>query len=59
MKFFQIIKMVLWSFFGIRKRSGLESDLKSVHPVQLIAVALVVVTIFINILLFFVKMATH
>lgn len=59
MTFFQMIKMNLWSFLGIRKRSGLESDLKSVHPVQVIAMALVMVTLFIGILLLLVNIAVH
>lgn len=59
MKFLQIIRMVLWSFLGIRKRSGLESDIKSVHPVQVILVALVLVAIFVRILLFFVNLAVR
>ena len=59
MKFLQIIRMVLWSFLGIRKRSGLESDIKSVHPAQVILVALVLVAIFVRILLFFVNLAVH
>ena len=60
MKFFQIIRMVLWSFLGIRKRSGHDVDLKSaVHPVQVIVTAIVLVAIFIRILLFVVTMAVH
>jgi hypothetical protein len=59
MKILQLIRMVLWSFLGIRKRSGLESDIKSVHPLQLILVAVVVVAIFVRILLFFVSMAVR
>ncbi|MGZ3160078.1 MAG: DUF2970 domain-containing protein [Burkholderiaceae bacterium] len=60
MKLLQIVRMVLWSFLGIRKRSGLESDLKSsIHPVQVIVTAIVLVAIFIGILLFFVSMAVH
>jgi hypothetical protein len=51
MKLFQLIRMVLWSFFGVRKRSGLESDLKSVNPLQVIVVAIFLATIFVGILL--------
>lgn len=59
MNLLQIIRMVLWSFLGIRKRSGLESDIESVHPVQVILVALVLVAIFVRILLFFVNLAVR
>ncbi|MGH8807907.1 MAG: DUF2970 domain-containing protein, partial [Noviherbaspirillum sp.] len=31
MKLFQLIRTVLWSFFGIRKRSGLEADVQSLN----------------------------
>jgi hypothetical protein len=60
MKTLQIIRMVLWSFLGIRKRSGHEVDEKSlVHPFQVIVTAMVLVAIFIRILLFFVSIAIH
>lgn len=51
MQLFQLIRMVLWSFFGIRKRAGLETDLKSANPLQVIGVAVILVAIFIGILL--------
>jgi len=51
--------MVLWSFFGIRKRAGLEADVKAAHPAQVIAVAIAMVTVFIGILLVLVQTAIH
>ena len=51
MKLRQIIRMVLWSFFGVRKRSGLESDIKNIHPLAVIAVALAMVGVFIGLLI--------
>ncbi|MBV8634383.1 MAG: DUF2970 domain-containing protein [Burkholderiaceae bacterium] len=59
MNLLQMIRMVLWSFFGIRKRAGLESDIKSAHPLQILAVALALVAVFIGILLTVVKTAIH
>lgn len=59
MKLFQLIRMVLWSFFGIRKRAGLEADVKTAHPAQVIAVAVVMVAVFIGILLTVVRTAIH
>lgn len=34
-------KMVAWSFFGIRKRSGFHEDAMQVKPVQLVLVGVV------------------
>jgi len=41
------VKAVLWSFFGIRKRSGYEEDLGQLKPFHVIAVALVLVALFV------------
>jgi hypothetical protein len=41
------VKTVLWSFVGIRKRSGMEEDLGRVNPFAVIAVALVAVAVFV------------
>lgn len=49
--FFRLIKVVLWSFFGVRKKSGHDSDFKSIKPLHLIIV-LHVVLIALVILLF-------
>lgn len=51
MKLLQIIRMVLWSFFGVRRRSGPESDVKNIHPLAVIAVALAMVGVFIGLLI--------
>lgn len=51
MNLFQIIKMVLWSFFGIRSRSGSELDAKAFRPAQVLGVAIVMAAAFIGILL--------
>jgi len=41
------LKAVLWSFLGIRKRSGYEEDLGQLNPFLVIAVALVLVALFV------------
>jgi hypothetical protein len=51
MQLLRTVKMVLWSFIGIRKRAGLEADVKSASPGHVIGVAVVLVAIFIGILL--------
>ena len=47
MNFLHTLKAVLWSFVGIRKRSGYEEDLGKLNPFAVIAVALVLVAIFV------------
>lgn len=34
--FWQTVKAVAWSFFGVRKASGYEEDLAKVNPVHVI-----------------------
>ena len=46
MSFLRTVKTVLWSFVGIRKRSGFEEDLGKANPFHIIAVALVAVGLF-------------
>lgn len=41
------VRAVLWSFFGIRRRSGYEQDLGQLKPFHVIAVALVLVGLFV------------
>jgi hypothetical protein len=41
------VKTVLWSFIGIRKKSGFEEDLGQAKPFHIIAVALVAVALFV------------
>jgi flagellar biogenesis protein FliO len=43
----QVCKAVLWSFFGIRKRSAHEVDVARLHPVQVIVAALIGALLFI------------
>jgi hypothetical protein len=49
------IKTVAWSFLGIRKRSGFEDDLAKLSPLQVIAVGLLAVLLFVVGLMFFVS----
>ena len=45
--FWQSIKMVGWSFLGIRKKSGSEEDMARVNPFHIIAVGITLVVIFV------------
>lgn len=38
---FQSVKLVAWSFLGIRSRAGYQEDLGRVNPLHVIAVGLV------------------
>jgi hypothetical protein len=49
------IKTVAWSFLGIRKRSGFEDDLAKLSPLQVIAVGLLAVLLFVVVLMVFVS----
>jgi hypothetical protein len=48
MNFLRTIRAVLWSFVGIRKRSGYEEDLGKLNPFAVVAVALVLVALFVT-----------
>lgn len=39
--FWRSVKLVAWSFLGIRSRSGYEEDLAKVNPMHVVAVGLV------------------
>jgi hypothetical protein len=45
--FWRSIKMVIWSFFGIRKGSESQEDMARVNPFHIIAVGIGVAVIFV------------
>ena len=47
MNLLRAVRAVLWSFLGIRRRSGLEEDMRRLNPLQVVAVALVAVMLFV------------
>ena len=51
MSLLRTVRTVLWSFIGIRKRSGYEEDLGKANPFHIIAVALVAVAVFVGVLI--------
>ena len=53
--FFATMRAVLWSFFGVRKRSGYEQDAEELNPVYVIIAGLIAAAIFVLILLLVVK----
>ncbi len=49
------VKLVAWSFLGIRKNSEYQQDLASVNPLHIVAVAIGAVLIFVVSLIGFVN----
>lgn len=52
----RVIRAVLWSFFGVRRRHDLDSDAATITPLQVIAGGLVGVVCFVCLLLGIVKL---
>jgi hypothetical protein len=49
------IKTVLWSFFGIRKRSDHDKETAQLNPVHIVIAALMIVAVFVMTLILIVK----
>ena len=54
----QVFRAVLWSFIGIRKKSGYEDDVARIRPVQVIVAGLVVAAVFVASLVMLVRFLT-
>jgi hypothetical protein len=52
--FLRLLKAVFWSFFGVRRRSDLESD-AALNPLHLIAAGVIGAALFIVVLLVVVR----
>ena len=48
-------KAVMWSFFGVRKRSDYEKDAEQLNPVHVIIAALIGALLFVLVLIVIVK----
>ena len=53
--FAQSMKAVLWSFFGVRKRSDLDADSVRLNPVHVVIAALLATAIFVTVLILIVR----
>jgi hypothetical protein len=53
--FLQTLRAVLWSFFGVRKRSGYEQDASQLNPVVVIIAGVIAAAIFVLALLVIVR----
>ncbi len=45
--FWQTVKAVGWSFFGVRKASGYEEDISKINPVHVIVAGLLAAALFV------------
>ena len=45
---FRTVKAVMWSFVGLRSRSGYEQDVAQLNPVHIVVVGLVGVFVFVG-----------
>ncbi|MBU0917453.1 DUF2970 domain-containing protein [Aquabacterium parvum] len=45
--FWQTVKAVGWSFFGVRKASGYEEDISKVNPVHVIVAGVLAAVLFV------------
>ena len=54
----QVMKAVMWSFIGIRKRSGYESDVAKIKPAQAIIAGIIGAALFVAVLVTLVTFLT-
>jgi hypothetical protein len=55
MSFFATVKAVMWSFFGVRKKSAYEEDTQTLNPVHVIIAGIIAAVLFVLTLLMLVK----
>lgn len=55
LSFFATMKAVMWSFLGIRKKSGYEQDAAKLNPIYVIIAGILGAIIFVTTLLLIVK----
>jgi hypothetical protein len=51
----QTFRAVAWSFFGVRRSSGHEDDMRRLNPVHVIIAGLVAAALFITVLVLLVR----
>lgn len=54
-KLLRTIKIILWAFFGIRKREEFNEDIKIINPITLIFVGIFLTLLFIIGLMLLIK----
>ncbi len=53
--FLQTLRAVAWSFFGIRKSSGYEQDVKQLNPLHVIVAGVLAAALFVVVLIVLVR----
>lgn len=53
--FAQTVKAVLWSFFGVRKRTHYERDAQTLNPVHVLVAGVLAAALFVLLLLAIIK----
>lgn len=54
--FLATLKAVLWSFFGVRKKSDYEKDAAQLNPVHVIIAGLIAAAVFVAVLITIVRL---
>ena len=52
---FRTVRIVLWSFLGIRKREEFNKDIKIINPITLIFTGIILTLLFVIGLIVFIK----
>jgi len=55
MSFWQTLRAVAWSFFGVRKSSEHEKDVNQLNPVHLVIAGLIGAAVFVAVLVLLVR----
>jgi len=55
MSFWQTLRAVAWAFFGVRKATDHENDVKELNPVHLIIAGLIGAAVFVTVLALLVR----
>jgi hypothetical protein len=55
MSFWQTLRAVAWSFFGVRKSADYEKDVSQLNPVHLIIAGLIGAAVFVTVLVLLVR----
>lgn len=55
-RFLATVKAVLWSFFGVRKKSAYEADSQQLNPVHVIIAGVIGAALFVLVLVLLVKL---
>jgi hypothetical protein len=58
-RLFEIVRAVLWSFFGVRKGHAMQRDIVTIKPHQVIVVGILIAAVVVAMLLILVRFITR